>query len=473
MNIKAINFIKNLSYSIIANVVALLSSFLIVLVVPKIIGVEEYGYWQLYLFYTMYVGFMHLGWNDGIYLRYGGRKYEDLDEKLFFSQFYSLLILQLFFSVVILGSANLLVEDNDKVFIISMTAIVMVIMNVKNMPLFIFQATNRIKEYAIITMSSKILSILFITILLVCGVRGFQLLIISDAIAKLISLFISLYLCKNIIINKISNFKIYVSEIFENIAVGSKLMFANIASLLIIGSVRFGIERSWNVETFGKVSLMLSLSNLLMVFINAVGIIIFPILKRTNERNLSSIYINIRGFLTVVLFSTLILYYPLKEVFRIWLPEYTDSLKYMALLFPIIIYEGKVALLINTYLKALREEKLMLRINILVLSITIPLTLFTTYWLKNLELAIASIICLLALRSIIAEFYLSKKLKISLIKKISIEVLITMIFVISAWFIDSWFSTLIYSITFFMYITLNKKDLYLVVKRLKSITEVR
>ena len=47
-------------------------------------------------------------------------------------------------------------------------------------------------------------------------------------------------------------------------------MFANIASMLIIGVVRFGIERSWDVETFGKVSLTLSASNLMMLFINAV-----------------------------------------------------------------------------------------------------------------------------------------------------------------------------------------------------------
>ena len=74
-------------------------------------------------------------------------------------------------------------------------------------------------------------------------------------------------------------------------------MLANVASMLIIGVVRFGIEHAWDVETFGKVSLTLSVSNLMMIFINAVGIIIFPILRRTNESKLSEIYTIMRDFL--------------------------------------------------------------------------------------------------------------------------------------------------------------------------------
>ena len=78
MNSKAIEFIKNMSYSISSNLVSLIISTIVILIIPKIIGVEEYGYWQLYLFYTSYIGFLHFGWNDGIYLRYGGKEYKKL-----------------------------------------------------------------------------------------------------------------------------------------------------------------------------------------------------------------------------------------------------------------------------------------------------------------------------------------------------------------------------------------------------------
>jgi len=103
-------------------------------------------------------------------------------------------------------------------------------------------------------------------------------------------------------------------EAFENISVGIKLMFSNIASMLVIGFVRFGIERTWDVSTFGKVSLTLSISNLLMLFINAIGIIIFPVLRRIDQRKISLIYMTIRDLLMTVLLGVLLTYYPLKMI---------------------------------------------------------------------------------------------------------------------------------------------------------------
>ena len=65
--------LKNISYTFSANIIILLISGVLTLVVPKLLGPEEYGYWQLYVFYMSYVGLFHLGWCDGVYLRYGGR----------------------------------------------------------------------------------------------------------------------------------------------------------------------------------------------------------------------------------------------------------------------------------------------------------------------------------------------------------------------------------------------------------------
>ena len=71
-------------------------------------------------------------------------------------------------------------------------------------------------------------------------------------------------------------------------------MFANIAGLLINGIVRFAIENHWNVETFGKVSLTMTMSNMLMVFISAVSVVIYPMLKQTPEERLAQMYKTIR-----------------------------------------------------------------------------------------------------------------------------------------------------------------------------------
>lgn len=452
-------FIKNFSYTLGSNFVSLLVSILVLLFVPKLIGVWDYGYWQLFVFYSTYVGFLHFGWNDGIYLRYGGKEYKDLDKRLFFSQFYMILILQLIIATIIVLTTTYFLNEANRIFIIVMTVLCMLVVNVRYMLLYILQSTNRFKEYSNITMLDRILYGVLIISFLVIGVREYKLLIVADLVGKVISLFYAMYCCKEIVFRNISTFYFSFTEAIENISVGIKLMVANIASMLIIGVVRVGIERSWDVSTFGKISLILSVSSLVMLFINAVGTILFPMLRRTDEGKLADIYVTIKDILIVILWGFLMLYYPLKVILSDWLPKYSDSLNYMALVFPMCVYEGKMALLINTYLKTMRKEKLILKINLVSFGLSLISTIVTTVILKNLNLAILSIVFLLAFRCVLAEIYLSKILKIPVYKDVILELIMTFIFMITGWYINSLLGVLIYMLAYILFLIIKRNDI--------------
>jgi O-antigen/teichoic acid export membrane protein len=457
----------NFSYTLSSNLISLIISTLVVLVVPKLIGVEKYGYWQLYLFYTSYVGFMHLGWIDGIYLRYGGKDYAELDKKVFFSQFYMLLVTQVVVAGIILILSGIFSVQGDKLFIFQMTAICLVISNMRYLLIFILQGTNRIKEYAFITMVDRVIYAGLIVLFLVFGVRDYKLMIVADLIGKLISFFYSIYCCKEIVFQKLTNFYLTTAEMIHNISVGIKLMFSNIASTLVIGVVRFGIERSWDVATFGKVSLTLTISNLLMLFINAVGVIMYPLLRRTDEKRLPGFYMTMRGILMVVMFGFLIFYHPIRVVLTAWLPQYKESLMFMALIFPLSVYEGTMALLVNTYLKTLRKEKVMMQINMITLLLSGLMTIFTTIVFKNLNLAIISILVLIIFRFILAEIYLKKLMNLNLGKDAVLEFLLTVVFVSTGWFINSWLTTGLYVLAYIIYLVLKRKEILRCVTELK------
>lgn len=246
-------------------------------------------------------------------------------------------------------------------------------------------------------------------------------------------------------------------------------MLSNIASLLIIGVVRLGIEGFWDVETFGKVSLTLSISNLMLVFINAIGLIMFPVLRRVDRNKLPDIYKTLRDFLMVIMFGTLTIFYPLRAILGLWLPEYTDSLLYMGILFPISIYEGKMSLLINTYLKTMREEKAMLKINTVTLILSVILTAVTTIIFENLNLAVLSIVILLLFRSIIAEIYLSKIMRISVARDILLEISMTLFFIINAWFGEAWSGLVPYIFAYIIYLLIKKNDIINLKTKLKTL----
>ncbi|WP_276649966.1 hypothetical protein [Globicatella sulfidifaciens] len=467
MNVKAMSIIKNMSYTISSNLISLIVSTLVVLIIPKLIGIEEYGYWQLYIFYSSYVGFLHFGWNDGIYLRFGGEEYKNLDKRLFYSQFIELLASQIFIGVLLWVVSIILVGDMNRGFILQMVAIAMILVNTRLMFFYILQATNRIKEFARLTILDRLVYILLIIIFLLLGIRDFKLMIIADLIGKAISFIFAIFACKDLVFNKMNTFYLTISEAIVNISVGIKLMFANIASMLIIGIVRFGIERAWDVSTFGKVSLTLSISKMVMIFINAVGIIMFPILRRTSKEKLAGIYSTLRDFLMVLLLAVLILYYPLKTVMAVWLPQYAESLLYMSLVFPMFIYEGKMALLINTYLKTLRREKVMLRINIISMFLSLVMTYVTTKIFVNLDVAILNIIVLLAIRSALAESYVAKELGIKVKKDIILELLLTLVFILTGWFINSWLTTLIFIGAYLCYLLIKRKDIVGTIQNIK------
>ncbi|MEK4039045.1 hypothetical protein NYE44_24285 [Paenibacillus sp. FSL L8-0493] len=469
MNIKAMSFIKNMSYTISSNLITLIISTLGILVIPKLLGVEDYGYWQLYLFYASYVGFLHFGWTDGIYLRYGGDEYNELDKKLFFSQFVMLFSSQIFIGIFMCFFTSIFISDLNRGFIITMVSISMIIVNIRIMLIYILQATNRIKEYARVTMSDRVAFIILVIVFLLAGIRDYKVIILADLLGKLFSLIYSMVSCRDIVFNRISYFYLTINETTKNIGVGIKLMFANIASMLIIGVVRFGIELKWNMETFGKVSLTLSISNLLMVFINAVGIIIFPVLRRTNEDKLPLIYSTMKTFLMVPLLGLLVGYYPLKIILSVWLPQYTESLMYMALLFPMCVYEGKMALLINTYLKTLRKEKLILKINLVSVMLSITLTILFTLVIGDLTLAILSIVALLAFRSALAEVFLSRILNVSVYKDLLLEIAITLIFILTGWFLTWWIGAVLYLVAYSLYLVIKKKDITDTLKIVKQL----
>ena len=84
---------KNFIFSIAAQAISILTSFVLSFIVPKFIPELQYAYWQTFVLYLGYVGVLHFGLLDGIVLRYSQYDYEQLDKARIRSQFQILLLL--------------------------------------------------------------------------------------------------------------------------------------------------------------------------------------------------------------------------------------------------------------------------------------------------------------------------------------------------------------------------------------------
>lgn len=459
MNTKLRNILENITYTFTANILTMLISIIMTLILPKFLGVTDYSYYQLYIFFISYVGFFHFGWIDGIYLKIGGMEYNDLEKSNYVTQFWMLNLLEIIIAAIISIFALFTIKNIDKSFVLISTSVCGVITILRTYLLFILQSTNRIKEYAKYTRVDRFIYFALVIVFLFLGFKNYKIILYIDIFSKLVALVLCANKMKDIVFGKLNISKNTLLEIFENISIGIKLMLANIASTLIIGVVRFGIQKNWDIETFGKISLTLNISNLLMTFINAVAVIMFPLLRREEESNLPKIYVILRNTLMIFLYMMLIFYYPIKLILSTWLPQYADSLRYMALLFPICIYESKMSMLINTYLKSFRKEKSMLIINTISLILSLILTILSVFILNNLTLAILSIVFLLGFRCVIGELVLTKIMNILIYKDIILETVLTAIFIISSWFINNMFCSIIYTCFYLIYVFIKRKDI--------------
>lgn len=459
MNTKLRNILENITYTFTANILTMLISIIMTLILPKFLGVTDYSYYQLYIFFISYVGFFHFGWIDGIYLKIGGMEYNDLEKSNYVTQFWMLNVLEIIIAAIISIFALFTIKNIDKSFVLISTSVCGVITILRTYLLFILQSTNRIKEYAKYTRVDRFIYFALVIVFLFLGFKNYKIILYIDVFSKLVALVLCANKMKDIVFGKLNISKNTLLEIFENISIGIKLMLANIASTLIIGVVRFGIQKNWDIETFGKISLTLNISNLLMTFINAVAVIMFPLLRREEESNLPKIYVILRNTLMIFLYMMLIFYYPLKLILSTWLPQYADSLRYIALLFPICIYESKMSMLINTYLKSFRKEKSMLIINTISLILSLILTILSVFILNNLTLAILSIVFLLGFRFVIGELVLTKIMNILIYKDIILETVLTAIFIISSWFINNMFCSIIYTCFYSIYVFIKRKDI--------------
>ncbi|MGX7038984.1 MATE family efflux transporter [Vagococcus fessus] len=457
MNKKSI--LKNFSYTFIANMVSLLVSLLLIIFVPKFIGVKEYGYWQLYVFYTTYVSYMSFGISDGFYLRHGGREYDELDKESLSFQYWFMVIYNVILDIAFVLTYMTLFTDANKLYIIISVCVVGVMVVPKSLIAYSLQGSNRIKEFAIMLIIEKMLYFILVVLLLVSGKVDFQYYIIADIIGKLVSVIYGIFKTSDFVFYKFKMSRKNWFELVSNFKVGILMLISNLSSLLIVGIVRMFIEKKWGIEEFGKVSLTLSITNMMMVFVSAISVVLFPILRKLNVDQIKKIYAVLRDIITIPLLGAMLFYFPFKSVLVAYLPAYKVSVEYMALILPIIVFESKSMMLIVTYLKTLREEKALLVINVFMAILSLVSTITLTNYFHSIELMIVLITVLLMIRCLLLEVYLSKVISCSIVYNNFLILLVSIIFIYSSYFIKGYKGFFIFLITYSIYLVINRKNI--------------
>lgn len=450
-------FATNVIVSIAAQIISLAVSVILNLVVPKLIDEFQYAYWQVYVLYSGYVGILHFGLLDGLVLRYSRYDYEELDRERLRSQFKILLFFTSAVTLIIAAVSAFSLGGAYK-YIFILVAAAVITKNMVTYSSYMFQITNRISKYAVLTIAQRLAYGLTVVILLVCKVNNFYWYCIADLVGDCVGIAIGFVFNRGLYFGKSLKPKEAFKELKENISSGILLMLANWSAMLIVGGAKMIIQWHWDELVFGKVSFAFSVSNLFLVFITAISVVLFPSLKRIDEDKLPQMYKNIRGILSPLLFFCMIFYFLGSWILNLWLPKYADSLVYLGVLLPIIIYSSKVSLLTNNYLKVFRKERIMLVVNLISIALGAAAFSLCAYVFDNLFAVLVSVVCVIMFNSILSEICVLRVIKVKIIKDFILEIIMTVGFILSASLLNLWQGCLVYAGLFALYCIVNYKS---------------
>ena len=184
------------------------------------------------------------------------------------------------------------------------------------------------------------------------------------------------------------------------------------------------------------------------------------------------LYDTVRNMLMLPMLGCLVLYYPVQQLLSAWLPQYADSLRYMAILFPLCIYAAKMTLLIQTYMNVFRFEKEMLKVNLTGLAVAAITTLISVFWLKNLTLAMLSMVINQIFRCNYAELVLARHIGLNIVKDAVCEFALVATFIISSWFIGGWIGVGIYLLAYMVYLFLKRDSIELLTSNIKYYIDI-
>lgn len=406
MNYRSI--LSNFSVALVAQALNTIVGVLTSLVVPKLLGVSDFGYWQLFIFYISYLPLFSLGINDGVYLLEGGKQRSEVNKKALSSQFWAECFYQMLFAALIVFVALFGGFEQNRSFIFFATAVYLVLNNLANFLGYLFQSMDESKLYSCSVMLGCVVFLIPLLVMLVIGDRDFRHYVAFYSLAKLLSLCYCMWMGRDIIGAGLEPLSQTISLCWRSIRVGSVLLLSTIAGSLILGIARFMVDAHWGIEQFGIVSLSVSITTFVMTLVSQASMVLFPALRQADQEGASRFFVLARNSLDVLLPLTYVFYAPAAMLLTMWLPQYQSSFELFALLMPLCLYNSKMGVVGNTFLWVLRKEKRLLAINAASVLISGIFALFGSIVLHSITVVFGGAVFAVVIRSIYTESYIAK-----------------------------------------------------------------
>lgn len=380
----------------VANLVALLSGIVQTFIIPKYLSVEGYGYWRLFMLYAGYVGFLHFGFIDGVFISWLGRNPSEFKGELKWALKFiirqQVIVIGIF--LVGLGFAQRFFHNSNLFFILFAVFVLAFITNIFALFSFTLQAGKQFKLLSLLTIFQQLGLFGGILFLFGLGMLQYHFLVIWQVINTGLVLAAAVYFLRSWFREPIpSQLPGLWSYGWQSTSIGWYVLLGNFITVLFFSIDRLFTSSLFSIQEFAYYSLAASFLGTIYLFINTVGRVVLPYLAGISGEGAQKIY-PVGCNLIIFLWGLgLGLYFPLSAFIAWYLPHYLSSLPVLKVLICSAGFGGVINIIHSNYYKSNKLVRPYFAISAIALVFFIGLAAGGLYfWHTPLTIAMATVI---------------------------------------------------------------------------------
>lgn len=363
---------------LIANVVNLIIGLLSSFILPKFLSINSYAEIKTFQLYVSYIGLLHFGYVDALYLLYGGQEINKIDKDSLKENLSTFQVFQVIVTIISIGIGVVLKNNLMLAFSISIIP-----SNMLSFYQCIYQASGEFALYGKIINSTTVSYFILNMILIFFLHQDNPYLYIGVIIV--VNYCVCMILMRNAWKKQKIRFEIKsvnLKLILYNVKNGISLTLGNLSSIFLTGMDRWFVKTLMNNIAFAQYSFAVSIENFLEVLTSSVTITMYNFFCRVIDLQKIREARNMVMFLATCIVACA---FPARWVLENFLTKYIESIHVMFLLFGAQIFNIVIkGIYINLYKVQKKQNIYFIKlIGVIIIGFTFNIVCYKIWPIKE------------------------------------------------------------------------------------------
>jgi O-antigen/teichoic acid export membrane protein len=307
-----------------ANILYLVLTAVLTFLLPRFMSVEGYGYYRLFVLYAGFVGVLHVGYLDGILIRWASEPGK-LPQTEFSGALLFLAASQAAVAVIGVFLARLVTDPSIQVLAVALCAYVFVC-NLTTLGQYALQASKRFRALSLATIAQPLLLLICAFVLLASGNFSWTAMVGAFVMANLLpGAAILVALSRELVAN--GGARQLAPRIGTNFREGFLVLVANLLTGVAFALDRIFIGSRLSIQDFAIYSFAANAMAIVLTMIQALARVVFPYLADgVSEQHRKQAFTFGHEVIFLVWSASLLSYFILDPLIHFLLPGYSGSI---------------------------------------------------------------------------------------------------------------------------------------------------